>query len=185
MAGRNYQTAVLRRGRHRSPDEGVCVIELATMLAGASFSDHCRRIDPSISAFLRGYNDQIDSRRRVDLKSIAPAVIDSRGTRALASRRAQLAIEFALAAPPPPLFALQRRKVRREFIDDDKKSLQRAAQRAGEVAGNAARMRTAQHARTLEFINELIALNDGNWPPTKDPAPPAPRPVAPAGSGFS
>ena len=65
--GRNYKTVSLSRGKHRSPEEGACVIELATMLAGESFSDHCKRIDPSISAFLRGYNDHIDGRRRADL----------------------------------------------------------------------------------------------------------------------
>jgi hypothetical protein len=172
---RNYQTVTLGRGKHRSPEEGACVIELATMLAGESFSDHCRRIDPSISAFLRGYNDHIDSRRRADLKPLAVEVIDSRGSRSLARRRAELCAEFARGAPPPPLLAFHRRRFRDDFLAAESPD----PQLAGIVAGGGAWRRTKQHERTLRFIDELIALRDERRPP--DGPVPAPGPV-PAGS---
>jgi hypothetical protein len=144
------------------------------MLAGESFSDHCRRIDPSISAFLRGYNDHIDARRRADLMRFAVEVIDSRGSRALARRRAGLCIEFSRQAPPPPPVALRRRRVREDFLAEPRPD----PQLAGIVAGDAARRRTAQHRRTLRFIEELIALADHTPPP--DPAPGTPpEPVTP------
>ena len=80
-----YQTVVLRKGRHDSPDRGVCVIELASMLAGERFTDHPRAVCRVISAFLRSYNDSIDDVRRQDLLRCAAAVVgtrDSRPTRA-------------------------------------------------------------------------------------------------------
>jgi len=40
-----HQTIRLSRGKHSSPEEGACVMELASMLAGEPFSDHpCRSV---------------------------------------------------------------------------------------------------------------------------------------------
>ena len=40
MTCTTHQTVKLSRGKHDSPDEGACVMELASMLAGEDFSDH-------------------------------------------------------------------------------------------------------------------------------------------------
>ena len=63
----SHQTIKLSRGRHSSPEHGACVMELASMLAGESFSDHPRSVSRPIASFLRGYNDLLDDRRRADL----------------------------------------------------------------------------------------------------------------------
>ncbi len=63
----NYQTVKLSRGRHRSPEDGACVIELASMLAESPFSDRVHCVDPAIRAFLWGYNDHINDELRQDL----------------------------------------------------------------------------------------------------------------------
>ena len=90
VGARNYKTVRLSRGKHRSPEEGVCVMELASMLTGAVFSDRVYRVDPAISAFLWGYNDRIDDNLRQDLHPYAAAVLGtSRGVE-VAERRAQL-----------------------------------------------------------------------------------------------
>src|SRR5690242_21393105 len=78
MAPLNHQTVRLGRGKHESPAHGVCVIELASMLAHEPFSDHPASVCPIIGAFLRSYNDCIDSRRRQDLYPYAARIVGSR-----------------------------------------------------------------------------------------------------------
>ncbi|MBV9804981.1 MAG: hypothetical protein JO130_17405 [Solirubrobacterales bacterium] len=75
----SHQTVKLSRGRHSSPEHGACVMELASMLAGESFSDHPRSVSRPIASFLRGYNDLLDDRRRVDLYRFAAQAVDTAG----------------------------------------------------------------------------------------------------------
>ncbi len=51
------------------------------MLAGESFSDHPRSVSRPIASFLRGYNDLLDDRRRVDLYRFAAQTVDTDRTR--------------------------------------------------------------------------------------------------------
>src|SRR4051812_3696389 len=62
-----HQTVRLSRGKHSSPAQGVCVMELASMLAGESFNDRPACVDPVIGGLLRAYNDNVDGERRQDL----------------------------------------------------------------------------------------------------------------------
>ena len=78
MSTTRYQTVRLSRGKHGSPEDGACVMELASMLAGEEFSDHPRSVCPIIAAFLRGYNDAVDEERRQDLYRYASEVVGSR-----------------------------------------------------------------------------------------------------------
>lgn len=91
----SYQTVKLARGRHDSPEEGVCVMELASMLAGEEFNDHPQAVCPVISAFLRAYNDCVDDRRRQDLYAYAAKVVGTRSTIAVERDRARLCREWA------------------------------------------------------------------------------------------
>jgi hypothetical protein len=88
MSSSNYQTVKLARGRHITPDAGVCVMELSSMLAGEPFSDRPRSVSPVIAGFLRAYNDLIDDRRRQDLFACAADVIGTAGPRAIEEARA-------------------------------------------------------------------------------------------------
>jgi len=74
----SHQTVRLSPGRHESPADGVCVMELASMLAGERFTDHPRSVDPVLAAFLREYNDRTDDRRRQDLYALASTVVGTR-----------------------------------------------------------------------------------------------------------
>jgi hypothetical protein len=67
MTARSYQTVRLARGRHSSRHAGVCLMELASMLAHEPFSDRAVSISATIGAFLRTYNDGLDDDRRQDL----------------------------------------------------------------------------------------------------------------------
>ena len=61
----SHQTVRLSRGRHLSPHQGVCAMELASMLAGETFTDRPAAVCPVIAGFVRAYNDAADRRRRV------------------------------------------------------------------------------------------------------------------------
>jgi hypothetical protein len=78
MSSVSHQTVKLSKGQHASPEDGACVMELASMLAGEAFSDHPVSVCPVIGAFLRAYNDWIDDDRRQDLYRYAAKVVGSR-----------------------------------------------------------------------------------------------------------
>ncbi|HET8757533.1 MAG TPA: hypothetical protein VFM58_16055 [Solirubrobacteraceae bacterium] len=94
MSEANYQTVRLAKGRHWSPDSGVCVVELASMLAGEPFSDHPRSVCPTIAAFLRAYNDGLDDKPRQELFRFAAAVVGTRSSRAVEAARQRLCAEW-------------------------------------------------------------------------------------------
>jgi hypothetical protein len=83
----SHQTIRLSKGRHASPVEGACVMELASMLAGEEFSDHPESVCPVIGSFLRAYNDAIDDTRRQDLYRYAAAVVDTRASQGVQDAR--------------------------------------------------------------------------------------------------
>jgi hypothetical protein len=93
--GATYQTARLGVGRHDGPGAVVCIMELASMLAGERFSDHPVSVCPIVGAILRAYNDDIDQGRRPDLYRYAAESVGTRGSYALQLRRARHAIAWA------------------------------------------------------------------------------------------
>src|SRR5439155_20993034 len=103
MTSASHQTVRLSRGRHLSPDDGACVMELASLLAGERFSDYPASVCPLIGAFLRTYNDSIDHERREDLYACAAMVVGTGGrrsaTRARACRLRAVAHELARERP--------------------------------------------------------------------------------------
>ena len=87
MGSVTYQTIKLSKGKHRSPEDGACVIELTSMLAGEQFTDHPVSVCPVIAALLRSYNDSLDDRRRQNLYAYASRVVGSRSTVAVERAR--------------------------------------------------------------------------------------------------
>ncbi|HEU4974827.1 MAG TPA: hypothetical protein VFT50_07020 [Baekduia sp.] len=85
-----HQNVRLARGQHASPDQGACVMELASMLAGERFSDHPRAVCPVIGSYLRRYNDGAPDDRRQDLLPVAAAIVGTAGDRELRRIRAGL-----------------------------------------------------------------------------------------------
>ena len=88
MSPATYQTIKLSKGRHNSPDEGACVMELASMLAGEPFSDPPASVCPVIGSCLRAYNDWIDDDRRQDLYRYASKVVGTRAPQEVQRARA-------------------------------------------------------------------------------------------------
>ena len=84
-----HQTVKLKKGRHDSPAEGACVMELASMLAGEPFTDHPASVCPVIGSCLRAYNDWIDDDRRQDLYRYAAKVVGTRASQDIQRARAE------------------------------------------------------------------------------------------------
>jgi hypothetical protein len=95
MSPVSYQTIKLSKGKHASPEDGACVMELASMLAGEPFSDHPASVCPVIASFLRSYNDSIDEGRRQSLYKCASKVVGSRAGHRIQEARVERLAEWA------------------------------------------------------------------------------------------
>jgi hypothetical protein len=146
MAAPNCKTVTLARGRHSSPREGVCVMELASMLAGEPFSDQPAAVSPVIGAFLRAYNDAATEEQRQRLYGYAADAIGTRATRSLERRRARLCL--GLLDPVEPRASWLARRLR----------LAAALVRPDLVA--AALGRAASHADASAASDDCLGLVD-------------------------
>jgi len=86
----------LSRGSHRTPGEGMCVMELASMIADERFTDRPRCVDPAIGAYLRAFNDRLGHADRQRLVPYAPRCVGTvRDGRRVRRARRDLCLEFA------------------------------------------------------------------------------------------
>ena len=144
----SHQTVRLARGKHTSPRNGVCVMELASMLAGEDFTDHPKSVCPALGAILRPYNDALDDVRRQDLYAYAARVVGTHGDRALTRRRVREALEFFEAHGPRPIATRWQRLLPGARLTALAHATARFA-RAGDA-------RT--HALVLTLLDRLLAL---------------------------
>jgi hypothetical protein len=154
MSPVSYQTIKLSKGKHASPEDGACVMELASMLAGEPFTDHPASVCPVIGSFLRSYNDSVDERRRQSLYDYASRVVGSRSGQHVQEARAERLAEWAEEMHRTrrtwflrtPLRALTR--LRRPPIDA-----------VGSYAVHAIPKHTNEtHAAALALVDELLAI---------------------------
>lgn len=144
------ETVRLSRGSHRSPSAGVCVMELASMLAHEPFSDRARTVSPVIGAFLRTYNDGVDDERRQDLCVVAPEVLGTGGDRHAEGERAAACLAFARRRGRP--------------LPTGRAAMAMATpEAAGAWAATSLLRREPSpeaHAEALAFVERLVALGD-------------------------
>lgn len=155
----SHQTVRLARGKHAGPENGVCVMELASMLAGEPFSDHPRCVDAVVAAYLRSYNDVVDDDARQDLLGLAADAVGSTGSEALQTARAErCARELVALHARRPL--LQRVLAGRPdaMAPVTGPELERLAVQLAKVLW---RLGPDGHARALELGGELVAMRDG------------------------
>jgi hypothetical protein len=150
MVAVTHQTVRLAKGKHESPDEGACVMELASMLAGEPFTDHPASVSPMIGYLLRAYNDAVDDGRRQRLYPYAAKVVGSAASRTVEqARAARLTAEL----PHKP------RRLSRFLLGPlaPEPSPDRVA------AGIVSRLKPNDdrgHRKVLDLVDELIALGD-------------------------
>jgi hypothetical protein len=82
----------LEAGSHRSPDEGVCIVELASVIGGERFSDSPRCVDRVIGSFLRGWNDRTGYASRQRLLPYASRAVGTSGDRRASRRRRDICL---------------------------------------------------------------------------------------------
>lgn len=70
---------VLSRGKHRSPRNGACFMEMASLLANEPWSDRPRCTHPLLAQLARLVNDHTTDAGRADLVVMIPEVIGVRG----------------------------------------------------------------------------------------------------------
>ena len=89
-------------GSHANFEAGACAMELVSYIAGEPWSDHPPCVCPVLSAFVRRWNDDLpnDERDKI-LKPFLPRLIDTRGSNALAERRALMAADWLLRVHTP------------------------------------------------------------------------------------
>jgi hypothetical protein len=144
---------MLRRGKHASPEDGACVVELASILADEPFSDAPESVCPVIAGFLRGYNDSVDDELRQDLYGVAAKVVGSRASSATERARGERLREWDR---PRLAYSIWRRLFQsrsRSPVDPG------YASTVGRSAGRYARKYSrASHVEVLALVDELVAI---------------------------
>jgi len=158
MSQPNYQTVKLARGRHSSPQDGVCVMELASMLASEPFSDRPRCVSPAIGGFLRSYNDLVDDRRRQDLYGCAAEVIDTAGPPEVEAARAA---RLRAWGEDRRAHRWWRRLMPRRLRTRAESTSLRPHQAGPFAIHSIGRVTDEVHASVLALIAELIAIGQG------------------------
>jgi hypothetical protein len=155
VAQASHQTIRLSKGKHASPGEGACVMELASMLAGEPFSDRPVSVCPVIAGFIRAYNDRVDDERRQDLYRYAADVVGTRTAPEVEHARERRCLEWAeqmRRQRPRPLRWMARSAPgavdRRLGLDAAGTYAARSIRRHGD--------RT--HVAALALVDELIAM---------------------------
>jgi hypothetical protein len=160
----SHQTIRIDRGKHASPEEGACVMELASMLGGEGFSDRPRSVCPVVAGFLRGYNDLVDDARRQDLYRYASDVVGSAGDRMVRWRRRRMLHRWArrLAERRSPALAM---RTGFRFGGGDE-----VGGHVGHLVSSSRRRADgdALHGEVLELVDALLAL--GREPAEATPA---------------
>ena len=155
VAQANHQTIRLSKGKHASPGEGACVMELASMLAGEPFSDRPASVCPVVAGFLRAYNDRIDDERRQDLYRYAAEVVGSRAGAGVERERERRCLVWAEE------MRRQRPRALRWVTRTTPASVDRrlGLDAAGTYAARSIRRHGDRtHAAALALVDELLAM---------------------------
>ena len=154
MSPVSYQTIKLSKGKHSSPEDGACVMELASMLAGEAFTDHPVSVCPVIGSFLRAYNDSIDDRRRQSLYEYASRVVGSRGAQRVQQARAERLAQWA-----DEMYRSRRKWFLRSPLRAIERLRKPPVDAVGTYAVHAIRKHTDEtHVAVLGLIDELLAI---------------------------
>jgi hypothetical protein len=157
MSPVNYQTIKLSKGKHTSPEDGACVMELASMLAGEQFSDHPAAVCPVIGSFLRAYNDSVDDSRRQDLYAYAARVVGTRASSEIQRARAERLLNWAAE--------LRQRRWTRVLLPPRLRAIGLHRHPPLDAVGTHAvhaipRHNEQTHAEALALVDELLAMRD-------------------------
>ncbi len=174
----SHQTVRLARGKHHDPEQGVCVMELSSMLSGEGFTDRPRAVCPVIASFLRSYNDAVDDERRQDLYAYAALAVGTLADPQTQGERVARCLAFAEALHRERVNRGRRRWPRQAPIPDERLGVEAPGALAAQLAARATRHDPTVHAVALAFVAELVALGPARSAEPTAVAPPAAAAVA-------
>ena len=125
MSSHPEQLPHLRAGWHLGPDDGTCLMEHVSQVAGLKFTDTPRCTDPLLAALAQLVNDAVSDRARPQLLSFARPL----ASRPRAGTGSAPAIVLAVLGP-----ALERRPARRDLRRHQARARRRASQSAAAAA---------------------------------------------------
>jgi hypothetical protein len=156
----------LEPGSHRSPDDGVCIVEFVSMLAGEPFSDRPRCVCDVIGAFLRAWNDRAGYVDRQRLIPYASRVIGTSGNRAATRARRDLCLDWVAAelggGRRPRWLGRQLMRGRIGWLLGLKRAL-RLNQGAGEYAARLCFARNGSDA-AFDLLDRMLEIGAGEKP---------------------
>lgn len=159
-----HQTTRLGKGKHATPVEGACVMELASILAGEPFSDRPASVCPVIAGFLRAYNDRIDDERRQDLYRYASEAVGTRAHAGVERARERRCLAWASEMRQQRLRPL--RWVTRSSMPSGA-DRRLGLDAAGTYAARSIRRHGDRtHAAALALVDELIAMGSAACDPS-------------------
>lgn len=69
------KTVVLKKGSHKSFEQGACVMEMVSYIANEPWSDRPNCACPILTDFAIRYNDRVPDKQRQKLKSLIPKLM--------------------------------------------------------------------------------------------------------------
>jgi hypothetical protein len=193
VAGEATTTAPLRieslrlePGSHASPDQGVCIVELASILAKERFSDEPDCVCDVIGAFLRSWNDRANYVDRQRLRPYAARIVGTRGGGAITHSRRDLCLVWSGLAgldggPLSRSLARVRARMRVGWLLGFGAAL-RLNRGAGEYAALVCFSRHGSEA-SFRLLDRLLAVGEEQGPRSPGVAPQAKPSAPPASNG--
>ncbi|MGW9159604.1 hypothetical protein, partial [Microbacterium sp. NPDC055665] len=98
-------TITLAKGAHSNPEEGMCLLEAASFVAGEAFSDTPQCVSPVLGSFGRSLNDALPTDKRQELVPLIPRIIGTRGD-GKDERRSYIALDWLIRTHLPTFLDL-------------------------------------------------------------------------------
>jgi hypothetical protein len=93
----DLESVVLKSGAHNSPEEGMCLVEAASLFAGEPFSDSPTCVDPILAQFARSWNDgMLSDAERAKLKKYITRLPGTNKGSALSQKRGWMALDWLI-----------------------------------------------------------------------------------------
>ncbi len=164
------QSLTINKGDHTSLDDGACVMELVSYVAGEPWADHPKCACPVITDFLISWNDSLrtDEERTRLLKPLIPLVIGTRSTKEVEERRSYMALDWLIRVFTPKWLDLvpalhEHTKALRELDAITDMAGAAAGKRVNTAARAAARAAAGDAAWAAARAAAWAAAGDAAW----------------------
>jgi hypothetical protein len=166
----------LLAGSHRNPQNGSCVMEVVSYIAGEKYSDHPECACPLITTFAIAVNDRMDDAARQRLLPFVLRIAGSKSTNKIEQQRMYMLADYAVRVFAP--MALESANLLAEAktlkalpkIVDKETALQgknAAAAYAAAYAANTANAIDRIDSACLQCLDDMLKLTDDKAPVIK------------------